>query len=113
MYSDCLFKFCSFHKLALRYKSYKTSKSFKIVTLPPNKIQNFEILNIEFYLLNNNRDDDSDSWNKLLYAHETQTTIFIELTNGSVLLKYYCTNKPRFANDSLVTDPEYLQRNSY
>lgn len=34
---------------------------------------------------------------------------FIELTNGSVLLKYYCTSKPRFANDSLVTDTEYKE----
>lgn len=25
------------------------------------------------------------------------------------LLKNYCTNKPRFANDSLVTDTEYKE----
>lgn len=35
--------------------------------------------------------------------------IFIELTNGSVLLKYYCTNKPQFSNDSLVTDTDYKE----
>lgn len=70
-YSDGLFKFCSIHKLALIYRSYKTSKSFKIATLPPNKIQNFENLIIEFYLSNNNQDDDSDSGKKLLYAQVT------------------------------------------